>query len=310
MHRSVMLREVLERMDVRPGGAYVDATLGGAGHAEAILEASAPDGRLLGLDADPAALGRAALRLARFGARFTGAQTRFSRMGEAARRLGFDGVDGVLMDLGVSSFQLDEPARGFSFQQDGPLDMRMDPTEPGTAADLVNEWPEADLAELFRRWGEEPDARRIARRIVERRARAPFRTTGALAEFVAAAKGGRHGRTHPATRVFQALRKAVNREPEELAAGLDAALGLLRTGGRLAAIAFESLEDRTVKEFMKRHAGVRESLQAGGERWVGERPAVRWVTRKAQRPGEEETAENPRARSARLRVAERIEASW
>ncbi len=306
MHRPVMLREVLEGLAVRPGGAYVDATLGGAGHAEAILDASGPDGRLLGLDADPAAVGRARVRLDRFGGRAAARHARFGRLGDVADTAGFRPADGVLMDLGVSSFQLDEAARGFSFQQDGPLDMRMDPTAGPSAADLVNTLPEAELADLLRRWGEEPDARRIARRVVARRAHAPLATTGELRALVAEAKGGRRGGHHPATRTFQALRIAVNREMEELEAGLEAGLDLLRVGGRMAVIAFHSLEDRLVKRSFREHAGRYESLAAGGERWVGRRPPVRVLTRKPLRPSAAEVAGNPRARSALLRVAERI----
>ncbi|MBM4153513.1 MAG: 16S rRNA (cytosine(1402)-N(4))-methyltransferase RsmH [Lentisphaerae bacterium] len=305
MHRSVMLREVLEWTAVRPGGRYIDATLGGGGHAEAILDASSPDGRLLGLDADPDAIARCRGRLARFGGRFEATHSRFGRVGDIAAERGFGGADAVVMDLGVSSFQLDEPERGFSFRADGPLDMRMNPAEPVTAADLVNGLPEGELADLLRRHGEEPAARRIARRIVERRRVAPFRGTADLAAVVAAAAGRPGGRIHPATRTFQALRIAVNREMEELDGGLRGALGALRAGGRMAVIAFHSLEDGAVKRFFRAHQPRSEALPEGGERWVGERPPVRVLTRKPVEPDGAETAENPRARSARLRAAER-----
>lgn len=305
MHRPVMLRETVARMGVRAGGSYVDATLGGVGHARALLEASGPDGRLLGLDADPAAVARAAGLLADYGARAVVRHARFSALGRVAAEAGFGAVDGVLLDLGVSSFQIDEAARGFSFQREGPLDMRMNPEEPVTAADLVNGLPEGELADLFRRLGEERAAVRIARRIARRRAARPFRTTTDLAGVVAAAAGGRRGRVHPATRVFQALRMAVNREREELEAGLEAAVRLLAPGGRLAVIAFHSLEDRAVKRRFARHVGREESLQAGGSRLVFEPPRMARVTRGAERPSAAECADNPRARSARLRVAER-----
>ncbi len=306
MHRPVMLREVLEWTAVRPGGRYIDATLGGGGHAEAILEASAPDGRLLGLDADPDAIARCRGRLERFGGRFDAAHSRFGRLADVAVERGFGGADGVLMDLGVSSFQLDEPARGFSFRADGPLDMRMNPAEPVTAADLVNTLPEAELADLLWRFGEEPAARRIARRIVDRRSAAPFRGTADLADVVAAAAGRRPGgRIHPATKTFQALRIAVNRELGELDDGLRGALDALCEGGRMAVIAFHSLEDRAVKHFFRAHEPRSEGLPEGGVRWVGERPPVRVLTRKPVEPDDAETAENPRARSARLRAAER-----
>ena len=305
MHRPVMLREVLDWTGVKPGGRYIDETLGGGGHAEAILEASAPDGRLLGLDADAAAITRCRGRLARFGGRFDAAQSWFGRLAEVAGERGFRDADGVVMDLGVSSFQFDEPDRGFSFRADGPLDMRMDPAGPVTAADLVNGLAEDELADLIRRYGEEPSARRIARRIVERRRVAPFRGTADLAEIVAAAIGRRGGRIHPATRTFMALRIATNREMDQLDAGLAGALGALRVGGRMSVISFHSLEDRAVKQFFRAHQPRSEALPEGGERWIHEAPPVRVLTRKPVEPGEDETAENPRARSARLRAAER-----
>lgn len=289
MHRPVLTREVVDRLGVRPGGRYLDATLGGGGHAEAILEASAPDGRLLGVDADPAAVARTRERLARFGARADCLHDRFSNLGARARERGFAPADGAVMDLGVSSFQLDDPERGFSFRADGPLDMRMDPGAGPTAADLVNTLPEAELADVLWRWGEERRSRRIARALCTRRARAPFTRTADLAEVIAAAAGGRRGPRHPATRSFQALRIAVNAEPEELEAGLESAWNSLGAGGRLAVIAFHSLEDRVVKQFFKARA---------------ETGAARLETRKPVRPSEDEVRENPRARSARLRVAE------
>ncbi len=308
MHEPVLLREVVERLNLAGAQRAVDATLGGGGHAEALLNAMPATGLLLGLDADPEAVARARERLSAFGARFRARRMRFSRLAEALAAEGWDAVDAVLFDLGVSSFQLDDARRGFSFLHDGPLDMRMDPDAPLRAADLVNRRSERELEWLLREYGEEPHARRIARRIVERRARAPFARTAELADCVMAAVGGRRGaRRHPATRTFQALRMAVNGELEELATGLEAALQALRPGGRLAVIAFHSLEDRLVKRFARAHEGRWESLPEGGTRWRGERPAVRSVTRRAVTPSQEECRRNPRARSARLRIVERTE---
>lgn len=308
MHEPVLLGETVTLLNLSAARRAVDATLGGGGHAEAILRALPPDGQLLGLDADPEAVARARERLAAYGDRFQARHARFSRLAEALAAAGWDAVDAVLFDLGVSSFQLEDPRRGFSFQEDGPLDMRMNPDEPLTAAELVNRLSERELESLLRAYGEEPRARRIARAIVERRASAPFTRTLELAACVEAAVGGRRGaRLHPATRTFQALRMAVNREPEELAAGLEAGLAALRRGGRMAVISFHSLEDRAVKQFARAHEGRWESLPEGGARWRGATPAVRAVTRRAVRPTEDECRRNPRARSARLRVVERVE---
>ena len=229
----------------------------------------------------------------------------FADMVALAETNGLQEVDGILLDLGVSSDQLDTPERGFSFRADGPLDMRMDATQRTSAARLVNTLAEQDLAELLWRLGEEPAARRVARAIVSERERAPIETTARLAALVARVKHGRQGRTDPATRVFQALRIAVNDELDSLTRGLDAALRLLKRGGRMAVISFHSLEDREVKNFFRRHAGRWEAQQAGGQAWVGERPAVGLVARKPVTPSVEECEQNPRARSAKLRVAQR-----
>ncbi|MCX7819380.1 MAG: 16S rRNA (cytosine(1402)-N(4))-methyltransferase RsmH [Kiritimatiellae bacterium] len=303
-----MVAEVLRWLRPRPGGRYVDATLGGGGHAEAVLTASEPDGRLLGIDADPEAIERASARLARFGGRVVTVHARFSSLRQVAAAHGFVPSDGVLMDLGVSSDQLETPRRGFSFQLSGPLDMRMDPRSAPTAAEIVNLWPEGRLAELFRRWGEEPRAARIARRIVARRAIRPIETTDELARIVAEAVGRGAGARHPATRVFQALRIAVNRELEELERGLAAALDIVGEGGRVVVIAFHSLEDRCVKQTFRAHEPRCEGRPEGGVRWTFEPPPVKVITRHALRPAAEEVAANPRARSARLRVAERTAA--
>jgi len=292
-HIPVMPREVLEMLNVRRGGIYIDATVGLGGHAAAILEASAPNGRLLGLDADPQALDAARRRLEPFGDRCRLDQAWLDHAAAAAARHGFSAVDGVLCDLGVSSLQLDDPRRGFSFQQDGPLDMRLGPDAERSAAEIVNQYDEAELADVIYQLGEERRSRRIARAIVERR---PIRTTGQLAEIVQSAvgQGARRGgrRLHPATHVFRALRLEANRELERLAAFLGAARGMLALGGRLAAIAFHSLEDRIVKRFIREA-----SAAAGGFRSLSKKPL---------RPRAEEVERNPRARSARLRAAEAV----
>ena len=306
MHVSVLLDEAMEWLAPRPGAVYVDATLGGGGHAEVLLERIGPDGRVLGLDADPQAVNRARTRLKRFGNRFEAVHMRFSSMRDVAEIRGMESVDGVLMDLGVSSDQIDEPQRGFSFREDGPLDMRMNPDEPVTAADLVARLSERELADLLWRFGEEPHSRRIARRLVQVRERAPLRTTRELADLVTSARGGRsRPGIHPATQTFQALRMAVNHEMEELEAGLEKGLALLKPGGRMVVISFHSLEDRAVKTCFREHAGRRESLHEGGERLVRREPPVCVLTRRPVRPGDEECVRNPRARSARLRAAER-----
>jgi 16S rRNA (cytosine1402-N4)-methyltransferase len=296
-HIPVLLAEVLAGLAPRPGGRYIDGTLGGGGHAAAILEANAPDGRVLGIDADPAALAAGAKRLADFGDRVVLAHGNFRDLGQLARANGFEPADGILLDLGVSSHQLDTPERGFSFMADAPLDMRMDPTGGETAADLVDELSESELADLIYRYGEERGSRRIARAIAAARRTGRIATTKALAEIVARALGGRHGKIHPATRTFQALRIAVNRDLESLENALPQAVELLAPGGRLAVIAFHSLEDRIVKQFFRAESGY-----AGAEG-----PSrLRIITKK---PIEAELAEaraNPRARSAKLRIAEKL----
>jgi 16S rRNA (cytosine1402-N4)-methyltransferase len=289
-HVPVLLAEVLAGLSPRPGGRYIDGTLGGGGHAAAVLEASGPDGRVLGIDVDPAALAAARAGLASFGERFTLARGNFRDIGALALAHGFDPASGVLLDLGVSSHQLDTPERGFSFQADAPLDMRLDPQGAITAADLVNELPEAELADVIYRYGEERASRRIARLIAEARRRGRIATTGELAALVARALGGRHGKIHPATRTFQALRIAANQELESLELALPQAVELLERGGRLAVISFHSLEDRIVKLFLRAEA------DAGRVRIITKKPVV---------AGAEEARANPRSRSAKLRIAER-----
>ena len=304
-HVPVLLREVLHFLRPRPGGVYIDATVGGGGHAEAILEASAPDGRLLGLDADPDALGRSQRRLHRFERRVVLVHANFDRLQPIAERYGFVPADGVLMDLGVSSDQLADAARGFSFLRPGPLDMRMDPSLPHTAADLINSLDEDDLAHLIRAYGEEPRARRIARAIVRAR---PMYTTTELADLIARVVPRRPGqRLHPATRVFQALRIAVNDELGALERALPQAVAVLRPGGRLAVITFHSLEDRIVKHFFRREA--RDCICPPRQPvcTCGHRAQVRVVTRRPVVPSQDEIRANPRSRSAKLRVVEKLE---
>ena len=305
MHLAVMVGEVVELLSVGRGGVYIDGTVGSGGHAAAILDAAGPGCRLLGIDRDAEALGRARERLA--GRRDACELVRgdFADMAGLASGCGITAVDGILLDLGVSSDQLESAERGFSFEQDGPLDMRMDRSQPTRAADLVNALSEAELKRILREFGEEPRAGGVARRIVSAREASRIETTAELSRLAVRAWGGRRGRRHPATRTFQALRIAVNRELDSLAAGLAAGLRLLKPGGRMAVISFHSLEDRIVKHAFARHAGRWESLPAGGREWRGEEPAVRRVTRKPVRPSEEEAVRNPRARSAKLRVAER-----
>jgi 16S rRNA (cytosine1402-N4)-methyltransferase len=301
-HVPVLYNEVMAWLEPAAGRSYIDATVGLGGHAEGILEQSSPDGRLLALDADPEALRRAQERLARFGQRVVFVQGRHQDLGRMARQHGFDRVDGILLDLGVSSLQLDDPARGFSFQAEGPLDMRMGPEVERTAEEIVNSWPEQELARIFFEYGEERQSRRVARAICARR---PLRNTRELAELVAGVVGY-SGRIHPATRTFQALRIAVNDELASIEAVLPQAVELLAPGGRLAVIAFHSLEDRIVKQFI-----LRESQDCvcppRMPRCVCEHVAsLRRLTKKPVRPTEEETDSNPRSRSARLRVAERL----
>jgi|APTNR8051073442_1049403.scaffolds.fasta_scaffold00013_62 16S rRNA (cytosine1402-N4)-methyltransferase len=306
MHQPVLLSEVVADLVVKPGGCYLDGTLGGAGHARAVLEKAGEQSRLLGLDRDGAALELARERLVGYGPeRITLVRGNFADMKTLAQQSGFDRFDGILLDLGVSSMQLDTPERGFSFQHDADLDMRMDTRGGPTAADVVNGWEEAALADVIWKLGEDRDARRIARQIVVARDRAPLRRTGELADLVARAKGGRRGRIHPATQTFQALRMTVNRELESVEQGLNAALDLLAPAGRLGVISFHSLEDRLVKQTLAAHVAREESLPQGGVRRVVQEPEMTWVVRKPVTAGEDEVARNPRARSAKWRVVEK-----
>jgi len=301
-----MAAEVLEALKPRPGGRYADGTLGGAGHAASILAASSPTGWLSGCDRDGAAVEAAKSRLAaQFAGRF---EIRRGNFAEMAGWVPAASCDGVLLDLGVSSPQLDSPERGFSFQQDGPLDMRMDDRQPLTAAALVDSAGAEELAKIFWEYGGERESRRFARAIVHDRAQRKFTTTRQLAELIEriSPRGGK--KAHPATKVFQALRIAVNDEIGSLKRGLEAVVKILKPGGRLAVITFNSLEDRVVKEFGRERT---RDYTFSGEVDVPElrqprAPELKWVTRKAIAPGETELNENPRSRSAQLRVLEKI----
>lgn len=306
VHKSVLVAEVLELLDVVFGGVYIDGTLGSGGHSEFLLKAMGPKGRLLGIDQDEQAMERAKARLAKWQGQCTFVHGNFADIAEIARKNGFDEVDGILMDLGVSSDQLEEAERGFSFMKDGPLDMRMDKSCGETAADLVNTLPEYELRQILRTYGEEPKAHCIAQAIVEKRQENLLVTTSALADLVEKATGGRRGRIHPATRTFQALRIAVNKELDVLKQGLDGGLSLLRNGGRMAVISFHSLEDRIVKRFFAAHVGKHVSLMSGGSEWIGELPLMELVNRKLVMAGDDENEINPRARSAKLRVAKLV----
>lgn len=309
-HIPVLYNEIMRALRPAPGGHYIDGTVGAGGHAEGILLASSPDGQLLGLDRDPRAIEVARERLSRFGGRVHLAHDSYTEMASEAEKIGWEAgaVDGIVLDLGLSSMQLGDPARGFSFAGEGPLDMRFDPHSSVTAGDLVNGLSVEDLADVLYRYGEEAQGRRIAQAIVASR---PISSPKHLAEVVARAVGGRKrgaaGRIHPATRTFQALRIAVNDELSAVARALPEAVSLLRPGGRLAVISFHSLEDRIVKEFFHRES--RDCI-CPPEQPVcicGHRASVTEpMGRKPISPTDEETARNPRARSAKLRVAERV----
>lgn len=305
VHKPVMLAEVLAALKPFPGGRYADGTVGGGGHAEAILKASAPDGWLYGCDRDARAVEAARERLREYEGRFEIRNVEFSRLPDWVPA---NSCDGVLLDLGVSSPQLDVPERGFSFQQDGPLDMRMDQRQSLTAAQLVNESPPEELAKMFWELGGERESRRLARAIVRERESNRIGTTRHLAGVIERVMPRQGRKAHPATRVFQALRIAVNDELGLLRRGLTAAWSVVKPGGRFAVITFHSLEDRMVKEFGRT---LERDYRVEGEVDVPElrrpvRPESRWVERKAILPSAVELEENPRARSAQLRVMEKL----
>ena len=306
-HVPVLLQETIEALAVKAGGTYVDGTLGRAGHACEILRRGAA--RVIGIDRDQTALDEVAAMSVDGSAEKPSGKLILKKgchgdLAEIVREEGIGEVDGVLLDLGVSSPQLDDAGRGFSFRADGPLDMRMDRSRRLTAAEIVNSRTVEELTEILRAYGEEPAARRIAQAIVRLRAQARIETTSQLAELVERTVG-RRGAHHPATRTFQALRMAVNDELGELSRALAGALEILKSGGRLAVITFESLSDRTVKRFFADHAGRMVSLQQGGERWEGMLPRLRRVTRRAVTASEREKSLNMRSRSAKLRAVER-----
>jgi 16S rRNA (cytosine1402-N4)-methyltransferase len=311
-HIPVLADEVISMLAPAPGSLQIDATLGGGGHTERILEATDPDGRLLGLDADGAAIARVDGRLRpRFGDRLVLRQSNFRDLGDVARDAGFGAVDGAFFDLGLSSYQLADAERGFGFRAGGPLDMRFDASRGVSAAELLATLDANELTALFRRYGEEPKAGRIARAIVDARRTAPVATAeelAALVERVSPPNPRQPRRTHPATRVFQALRIAVNEELDALKEGLAAAVDLLRPGGRLVVLSYHSLEDRIVKRFF---AAERRGCVCPPELPVcvcGRNPRLRLLTRRSVTPTASEIEANPPARSARLRAAERLAA--
>ena len=300
VHQPVLLAEVIAALQVRPGGHYIDGTVGLGGHSAAILEAG---GHVLGLDADPEALRSAAARLERFGGRVTLANANFSTLDAVAREHGVTAAAGVLFDLGVSSLQLSDQGRGFSFQADAALDMRFSPAQPATAADLVNTASEAELATILREYGEERHSLRIARAIVAHR---PLRTTAELAKTVVGALGPWAGGIHPATRTFQALRIAVNAELTALTSGLEQATDLLAPGGRLVVISFHSLEDRIVKNFFRDEARGCICPPRLPVCMCGHEARLKVLTRTPVVPTAQEVAANPHSRSAKMRVAQRL----
>jgi len=303
-HQPVLYKEIIHALRPKRGGRYVDGTLGAGGHASGLLEASVPDGQLLGLDVDPQALQHAHRKLAPFGERARLIHASYATLCQHLDELGWDSVDGILLDLGASSMQFDSPERGFSFLADGPLDMRFDPTNPLTAAQVVNEWPEEELANVIYRYGEEPASRRIARAIVQARPVSGTRDLAAVIEKVQP----RRGPHHPATQTFQALRIAVNGELDAVEQTLPEAAQALGPGGRLAVISFHSLEDRIVKEFFRLES--RDCICPPKQPvcTCGHKASIKEINRRPITPTEEEITQNPRARSAKLRVAEKLPA--
>lgn len=303
-HLSVLYHETILALQPKSGGRYVDATLGAGGHALGILQLSSPDGQVLGLDVDPQALRLAEEKLAGYGDRAVIVQASYLEMKNRITDLGWEAVDGVVFDLGVSSMQLDTPERGFSFLSEGLLDMRFDPRLETTAADLVNDLSEEELARILWIYGEENQSRRIARAIIQAR---PLRTTTELAETILQAWGGKRGRIHPATRTFQALRITVNEELTAIEKALPIAVEILKPGGRLAVISFHSLEDRLVKQYFRRES--RDCICPPDQLvcTCGHKAVIREITRHPIVASEIEVQSNARARSARLRIAEKGE---
>jgi 16S rRNA (cytosine1402-N4)-methyltransferase len=302
-HTPVLYQNVLSTLIRGSGGRYIDGTIGAGGHAVGILEASAPDGELLGIDRDPTALALVRARLKAFGDRVILEHDSYTSMTRITADLGWTSVNGILLDLGLSSMQVDQAERGFSFMRDGPLDMRFDPTQGPDAAELINNLSEEDLREILWRFGEEPSARRIAEAIVAAR---PIHSTGELASVIASVAGQARKSIHPATRSFQAIRIAVNDELDQLEQGLEQAVGLLAPQGRIAVIAFHSLEDRLVKTYFRRES---QDCVCPPEVLVcscGHKARLKLITRRPIKAEAAESERNPRSRSARLRVAETL----
>jgi 16S rRNA (cytosine1402-N4)-methyltransferase len=302
-HVSVLYKEIIHALQPRNGGRYVDGTLGAGGHARGIMEASAPDGQLLGLDVDPQALAIARRILAPYENRIHLAQASYTSLSDQLAELGWDEVDGILLDLGASSMQFDTPERGFSFLQDAPLDMRFGPHIKQTAADIVNNSSERELADLIYEYGEERESRKIARGILKAR---PIHTTRELVAVIESVSPRRGDRVHPATRTFQALRIAVNEELSSIEEVLPQAVAALRSGGRLAVISFHSLEDRIVKDVFREQS--KDLVNPPYERIyeVERKATLKEVNRKPITPSDDEIKDNPRARSAKLRIVEKI----
>ena len=302
-HTPVMVEEALEALGVRSGGRYIDCTVGEGGHATALLAATGPSVRLLGIDLDSQALRTAGSRLGEYGDRVALVKGSYAELKSLAQSRGFVPADGVLFDLGVSSLQLETATRGFSFGREGPLDMRFDAEQELSALEIVNRWPESELASLLKDYGEEPRARRVAREIVRAR---PVSTTAELAEVAArSARKSRRG-LNPATKTFQAIRIAVNGEIDNIRSGLEQAIGVLAPGGRVVTISYHSLEDRLVKGWFRREASDCICPPETLECVCGHVATIRLVNRKVRRPTEAEVDRNPRSRSARLRAAERL----
>ncbi|HSV86538.1 MAG TPA: 16S rRNA (cytosine(1402)-N(4))-methyltransferase RsmH [Levilinea sp.] len=303
-HIPVLYHDIIHALRPKSTGRYVDATVGAGGHAAGILEASNPGGQLLGFDLDPQALALAGQRLARYRGRYQLVQASYITLREQLLKLNWGGVDGVVLDLGVSSMQFDTPQRGFSFQEEGPLDMRFDPDQPLTASDLLNQLPEEELADILWKYGEEPQSRRIARAIYRSR---PLRTTTELARVIQQTVGRPQGRIHPATRTFQAIRIAVNQELQGVEVFLPQAVAALLPAGRLAIISFHSLEDRLVKQYFRQQS--RDCICPPQQPvcTCSHQAVIKEINRRPIMATEEETQKNPRARSARLRVVEKLD---
>lgn len=307
-HVSVLLKECIEGLHINPRGIYVDGTLGGAGHSSAILEKLGPEGLLIGIDQDPAAIANAAEKLRVMPGQFRTVKSNFAQLKSVLAELGIQSIDGALFDLGVSSYQLDTPERGFSYMHDAELDMRMGPDQPISAKKLVNELPEQELAQIIRKYGEDRWAKRIAAFIVAERKRQPITTTGQLVDIIKAAVpvGARREGPHPAKRTFQALRIAVNNELDILEQTMKDTVEALKPGGRVCVITFHSLEDRIIKETFKELANPCTCPPAFPVCACGRKPQVKIITNKPIEPNAEEVENNPRSRSAKLRIAEKL----